>query len=289
MNIFFLPDALRVRLLKRFGQIASVEPLSGLTDAGVWRLQFEDGAVIIKRTTNGNEAFFYEHVSPTLQDAGVPCPELLDLHREAEFIWLVLEDIPIPFPRERWLADGEQLSILRRLHEVDGGTWNSVSSLYQPKWTPEMVEAALSWFPKYQATALEQTLESQRLEAQPLFASRCLISGDPNPLNWGIRSDGTLVHFDWERFGWGTPAIDLAITVPGLGTTDDYQTVAARYLQHSDQSAIAELGQQIKIAKAWAIVELLADFHCSGNANGGIVAQLVKEFPKWISVVCDQM
>ena len=58
-----------------------------------------------------------------------------------------------------------------------------------------------------------------------------MISGDPNPTNWSVREDGTVVLFDWERVGYGTPALDLAITVPGLGTPDDYRRVVEGYLR----------------------------------------------------------
>ena len=66
--------------------------------------------------------------------------------------------------------------------------------------------------------------------SQHLFRPVCAISGDPNPVNWGLRDDGTLALFDWERFGRCSPALDLAITVPGLGDETAYRAVATSYL-----------------------------------------------------------
>lgn len=280
--IGFLPVQLQSLLIERYGCAGHVEPLSGLTDASVWRLHFTEESVIVKRTTNANEAFFYKQVAPKLQDAEVPIPELLFLECKDESVWIVLEYIPRPFPKERWLADGEQLSILRRLHQIDGGVWRTAPTLFRPEWTAEMNEAALTWFAGSEVGELQQQLDCWRYEARPLFEPNCLISGDPNPLNWGLRLDGTLVHFDWERFGWGTPALDLAITVPGLGIQDEYETLALAYSHRDERAATEILVRQIKLAKAWAVVELLATFRQQEIIHKPTLNYLVNRFPSWL-------
>lgn len=277
------PEPLEARLSHRFGPAIAIESLRGLTDASVWRVRFVDVSVIVKQTTRANEAFFYAQVAPVLRADGIPIPELLHLDREASVVCLVLEDIPLPFPRECWLADEEQLTILRRLHNIDGCAWQTGLTLYRPAWPAEMTDAALTWFPASIAGEIRAQLEEWRLEALPLFEPSCLISGDPNPLNWGTRHDGTLVHFDWERFGWGTPALDLAITVPGLGTIEDYQIVTAKYLQSAKGAEVENLAKELRLAKMWTIVELLSNFHSNGQANEAILAHLVVEFPKWLN------
>jgi aminoglycoside phosphotransferase (APT) family kinase protein len=80
-----------------------------------------------------------------------------------------------------------------------------------------------------------------------------LISGDPNPMNWGILENGEPVMFDWDRFGLGTPALDLAITVPRLGSRGDYEKVAATYCGKPDD----KLAREIALAKVWTIVDIL--------------------------------
>src|SRR5579883_2966731 len=75
--------------------------------------------------------------------------------------------------------------------------------------------------------ASKQTLVVKR-SMQPresIFYTKVAPTGDPNPTNWGLRADGTIVLYDWERFGQATPAIDLAITVPGLGDRAVFQKV----------------------------------------------------------------
>ncbi len=82
-----------------------------------------------------------------------------------------------------------------------------------------MTQAAFDWLPGIESEALEQPQREHAAISEPW----CWISGDPNPRNWGLRADGTPVLFDWELFGPGTPATDLAIIVPGLGTLTDYK------------------------------------------------------------------
>ncbi|WP_390909508.1 phosphotransferase family protein [Pantoea ananatis] len=52
-----------------------------------------------------------------------------------------------------------------------------------------------------------------------------------NAGNWGKRENGELVLFDWERFGPGSPATDLAPLVKGMGREEDYRAIARRYCQ----------------------------------------------------------
>ena len=127
--------------------------------------------------------------------------------------------------------------------------------------------------------------------SQPLFAPRCPISGDPNPTNWGLRDDGSLVLFDWERFGYGTPVLDLAITIPGLGDGATFRRVAGRYL--GDRRAVdgplcpagERLSREIAIAKVWSVVEFLSNYAEGRLARIGTIDWLVRLFPGWLQAV----
>jgi hypothetical protein len=111
-------------------------------------------------------------------------------------------------------------------------------------------------------------LLSIRERTQGLFAPLCCISGDPNPTNWGMREDGTVVLFDWERFGKGSPSLDIAISMPGLPSPDgqfEYR-MASRYLEHwtanygEPLTTIESLAIDIRRAKVWSIVEFLGAY-----------------------------
>jgi aminoglycoside phosphotransferase (APT) family kinase protein len=112
-------------------------------------------------------------------------------------------------------------------------------------------------------------LERLQRESEADSDPWCWISGDPNPRNWGLRDDGTPVLFDWELFGPGTPATDLAIIVPGLGSLTDYANVAAAYLAASEAAPgwdIEQLSRQIAVSKVATVVQLLHG-HVAGAAQ----------------------
>ena len=92
--------------------------------------------------------------------------------------------------------------------------------------------------------------------------------------------------FDWERFGWGTPARDLATTVPGLGTSADFALVAQRYLAISGKasaSAEAVLARAIAAAKVWSAVEFLAATTEQSGERTQITEWLGQHLSAWLS------
>jgi Phosphotransferase enzyme family len=224
------------------------EKLSGgLSGCAVYRVQLEDRNVVVKANVAPREAEFYRDFAPVLNAHGIRTPKLeMYCHSNRE-LWLVLEAIPKPLPDKRWLADPQVLETLRKLHEFKFD--HAPEFAFQPTWTQAMNAHVLQFLPKH----LEGKLETCRALAQPLLEPRNLISGDPNPMNWGVRENGDLVLFDWDRFGLGTPALDLAITVPGLGSREDYEKVAATYRGKPD----AQLAREIALAKVWTIVDIL--------------------------------
>jgi thiamine kinase-like enzyme len=224
------------------------EKLSGgLTGRTVHRVQLENRNVVVKANVAPREAAFYQNFAPGLNAHGIRTPKL-EMHCESNGeLWLVLEAIPEPLPDKRWLADPQVLETLRNLHEFKFD--HAPEFAFQPTWTQAMNAHALQFLPKH----LEEKLEEFRALAQPLLELRNLISGDPNPMNWGVLENGDPVLFDWDRFGLGTPALDLAITVPGLGSSEDYANVAATYRGQPD----AQLAREIALAKVWVIVDIL--------------------------------
>src|SRR5690242_19318897 len=82
------------------------------------------------------------------------------------------------------------------------------------------------------ARELQATLDEICDKSQSLFIPSHPLSGDPNPRNWRLRAVGLFVLFDWERFCFGAPALDLAIIVPGLGNADLFRNVAEAYLSY---------------------------------------------------------
>lgn len=247
------------------------EKLSGgLTGRAVHRVKLENRSVVIKANVAPREAAFYRDFAPVLNVVGLRTPALEMCCESNGELWLVLEAIPEPLPDKRWLADPQVLETLRKLHEFRFD--HAPEFAFQPAWTQAMNTHALQFLPKH----LEEKLEDFRVLAQPLLEPRNLISGDPNPMNWGVLENGEPVLFDWDRFGLGTPALDLAITVPGLGSRAEYEKVATTYRGKTD----AQLARGIALAKVWVIVDIL------GYVNEILIHERMQPFlesiPTWL-------
>jgi thiamine kinase-like enzyme len=248
-----------------------VEKLSGgLSGCAVYRVQLEDRNVVVKANVAPREAEFYRDFAPVLKAHEIRTPKLEMIAESGDQTWLVIEHIPAPLPDQRWIDDPRVLKTLRRLHEFKFD--HAPEFAFQPAWTQAMNLHVLQFLPKH----LEEKLEHFRTLAQPLLEPRNLISGDPNPVNWGVLENGETVLFDWDRFGLGTPALDLAITVPGLGSREEYANVAATYRGKPDD----KLAREMALAKVWVIVDIL------GHIKETLVHERMQPFlesvPTWL-------
>lgn len=250
-----------------------------MSGGAVTRLRFTDTSVIVKRASRPVETHVYTALSETFESHDITTPRLL----WAEDAWLVIEDIPHPLPRERWDADVELLAMLRRLHSLPLDQSQMPPGAYVPAWPEGLSESALALLPGQERADLEPLLERARQDTLPLFDPACPISGDPNPLNWGLRDDGALVLYDWERFTLGTPAIDLAITVPGLGDEAAFRRVAATYLKSgAAPGEVDGLARSILLAKIWSVVEFLGGVADGTTEPTYAVDTLVEQVSPWL-------
>lgn len=267
------PDELNNFLHLNFGDITDLISLPGIAgDGGATRLQLTGGhSVVVKSTLTSGERHFYEQHAGILRRAGVGVPDLYWSGSDDEQRnWIVLEDIPVPFPKERWVSDAEQFEMLFHLHST---TWGNRclelnEAAFQPIWNAELTERACEWFDDVaeRNSVMNQFIQIQR-EVQFLFEPTCCLSADPNPTNWRIRENGKLVLIDWERFCNGHPAIDLAITMPGIGSKDGAmeRRIAELYLGFWTTntgripSELDDLERWIRVAKLWSIVEFIAN------------------------------
>lgn len=282
------PEAIQQYLQAQYGPLNAQTQLFGLSTNRVWRIQTASATIILKATDRPNEVAFYQHAIPTFNLVNI-APQLYWWHQDQDDIfWLILEDIPHPFPRVRWSADCQQLSMLYQLHQRPFVDSPHLTDLFQPAWDDAMTERALAHFSTDVVADLRWYLDTLRHESQTLFEPCCWISGAPNPTNWGLRDDGALILFDWERFGRGTPALDLAITIPGLGAPAIFEQVAARYLQIRQAASqpqtldLVTLTREIALAKVWTLVEFLSNVMQGKVADIRGVAPLVEAFPDWL-------
>lgn len=276
---------LLLQLSAAHGSPRSIEPLGGKSGANVYRVRFARTSRIIKHTSRAGESDFYLHAAPLLRENGIPLPKVETVLQSD---WIVLEDIPDPLPREMWHGDHRVVEILARLHSLN---LDMPSTAYSPKWDNELTEKMLACFEPEIVRNLKPILTDLQHESQPLFEKRCWISGDPNPTNWGVRADGSLVLFDWDRFTRATPAIDLAIIVGGLGNRRQFDDVATTYLREREKigapypQAVKSFGRAIAIAKIWVVVEYLSLYTLGQLQPDSTLEMLTNQFGSWLDAL----
>ena len=265
-----LPPAVLAWLTDHLGGRPDLARLSGVKqNGGCLRAVVGERSVIVKGAERREWAFF-ECADALPAGLRPHLPVCFAAWQTEDGCWVAMEDVPRPLPRERWLADRAALAVLAVLHSVTWGQPAAVEEPFRPRWSDEMTETVLTLFGP-DAPAVEGPLRRAQAAAQPLFAPRCWVQGDANPTNWRLRADGTAVLVDWERVGLATPAIDLAVTVPGVGSVDgtDERRVAEGYEECWRATGtplpaeLAGLERQVVLAKRWNVVEFLAE---SGSA-----------------------
>lgn len=178
-------------------------------------IQLLDGTPCIRKSgASSVERHFYQRAAPHLR--GVNTPALLRVEGETLF----LEQIPHPVTLAQLHHNKQTFVQLASLHNAN----------YQPDfavkvhgWSLADTDEALSvlCLPESASTTIRHIQQLGR----ELFEESYLIPGDSNEGNWGTRDNGELVLFDWERFGYGSPAIDLAPLVPRMGSLVEYEAI----------------------------------------------------------------
>ncbi|MGK9173475.1 aminoglycoside phosphotransferase family protein [Yokenella regensburgei] len=227
----------------------ATDDLSRMGASRVVRVRDKTGRLRIEKAPVSEvEYCFYQHVAGELNQAGIATPALIsaDAARRA----LILEYIPHPVSQADVTAD-DILLMLGQLHRFPArAEW----VFHQHQWSESALEKTLALLSLSQQSA-QQLRRFQRC-SEVLFFPKRLISGDTNAGNWGKRANGGYVLFDWERFGQGSPAIDLAPLIKGMGRQQEFEALAARYQRFSSDKE-KHLAREIAIAKAWIVSEVV--------------------------------
>ncbi|MEB5748498.1 aminoglycoside phosphotransferase family protein [Leclercia adecarboxylata] len=224
--------------------------LSRMGAANVALTVSHSGQAVIEKSPVGAVEFgFYQNAATSLNEAGIATPALFSA--DATLRKLCMEYIPYPVEQSD-VASDEVLTMLARLHRYPVNTaWH-----YHPhSWSERALEKALILLALPEKSARQLQQFQQRSDV--LFSGHRLISGDSNAGNWGRRENGEVVLFDWERFGKGSPAIDLAPLIKGMGTMRAYTDLAERYCTLTYHHSVNELTREIAIAKAWIVTEVI--------------------------------
>lgn len=230
---------------------------------------------ILKQNASQIEVDFYRTVAPNL--VGMNTPELLKL----DGCNLYIERIP----------NTVTLNELRSRVDL----YAQLANLHRSKYIPEVPVKNLTWalsdtIEALNTLALSGEMASSIKRMQSLsgriLEHKTLISGDTNDGNWGVRNNGELVLFDWERFSQGSPAIDLAPLVHGLGSINEYERIVSQYVKYNSEVSEEELIENLIIAKCWIIIEVVNILVRRNNPDKEKYLNWYRaNIPKWLASV----
>jgi hypothetical protein len=273
------------------GAVAAVQPLTaGYTGAPVVEIAWADGRrEILKGRVKPAEAWFYREFVPGRSLAEyVPTLEASFTAESGD--WLLLERVQ-PLAVDAF-AEGKSrrqaLVVLAALHAQPRAAV-PVTSPYEPRWPEAYVDLALPLLPPDERQAAEWAILAARERAARIFEPRAMVSADTNANNWGSRTDGSLVLFDWERICAANPAIDVAILLPGLAGVSELRAVAEEYCAVAPVPSVARVGPEfardVLDAKLWVVLEFAAAV-TSGlvNSERAIAARdsTLARLPAWL-------
>ncbi|EOX7394739.1 phosphotransferase family protein [Enterobacter quasiroggenkampii] len=231
----------------------TAENLSRMGAAKVRQVMDQHGNTLIEKyPVSDVEYGFYERAADRLRRV-VASPRLLhaDPHRRC----LRIEYVPHKLSQDEISGD----EILRRLVRLHDYPADPAWIYHTHTWSESALEKSLSLLEL--PMRAEQQMRCFQQAGSVLFSQECLISGDTNAGNWGRRENGDAILFDWERFGTGSPAIDLAPLVQGMGSKHSILLLAERYCFFATHSDAYQLAREIAIAKAWIVTEVVLLLH----------------------------
>ncbi|MCG7584862.1 choline kinase [Photobacterium sp. OFAV2-7] len=251
--------------------------LTQMGAAKVFLTEYSGVQCIEKRHASIIEINFYQNVAPLLKDFGVRTPQLIGV-RDND---LMIEYIPNPVTLTELNSNPDTFAQLSSLHRA----LPSISEcLKHHEWSLQQTENALQLL-KLPQTIVEALINIQN-QSDVLFKTEVVISGDTNEGNWGRRSNGELVLFDWERFGKGSPAIDLAPLVKRMGSLADFEAIIDNYLKHNSDISGCELLRHLIIAKCWIVVEVVNLLQARQKEQLQMYLKWYREvLPNWLGTV----
>lgn len=229
------------------------ENLSKMGEAKVHLIVDHHGNHVIEKCPVSDVEYgFYEHAAEPLSGV-VESPRLF--HADPYRRSLTLEYVPHKISQDE-VARDDILKRLSRLHDYPADpAWIYHTHI----WSESALEKSLSLLEL--PVRAERQMRCFQQTGSVLFSQECLISGDTNAGNWGRRENGDAILFDWERFGTGSPAIDLAPLVQGMGSKQSILQLAERYCVFATHSVAGRLAREIALAKAWIVTEVVLLLH----------------------------
>lgn len=257
--------------------------LSRMGAAKVTLVMDECGHKIIEKSPTGEvEYAFYQNVATELKQAKIATPKILSVNDSLRK--LRMEYIPYKVEQDA-VADDDVIAMLERLHRYPP---NAEWLFHTHLWSEFALEKTILLLALPEKSA--RLLRRFRQCSDVIFDYPSLVSGDSNAGNWGRRQNGDLVLFDWERFGKGSPAIDLGPLIKGMGTKQTFIDLAERYCQHARRHDFNALAREIAIVKAWVVTEVIMLLSERQKPTFYLYRNWYKEhLPDWLEDVAEML
>lgn len=254
----WLSDEHQSILEAEVGSPLTLSRLPGVGGPGCYWVKGPDRDAILKYGLPERQAWFYREWAPRLQASGLAVPRLLASGYRPD--WILLEKLPSALPQDRWQGDPEVLRYLAAWHRLSQDWLGELVDGYGYGWHDQTLEELRGLVDDRTLDQMADIISLQRTLWEQLFQPMAWIHGDPNPTNWLLTASGRIALIDWSRYGRAHPAIDLAISMPGLPTSDLFMKQAQQYLQFNpDLSPQAEpLGRIIALGKLWTCIDFMA-------------------------------
>jgi aminoglycoside phosphotransferase (APT) family kinase protein len=234
-----------------------------------------EGSCVLKLDPHEIEQKFYTRFAVEVSESGLGVPRLLG-HSQDDYLLLERVDTDL----EPNIEPQTLVEELHRLHTTVAVPRDDV--LFQPQWPSDLTCQALERL-NVSDRAIWRRAGECRNTALDAWAPECVISGDPNPSNWGRRERGQLVLFDWERFGVGQPELDVAIVMRGLPSRGEIEAVAGPYSALSGRGSPEETYQKLVAWKLWTVLEFVTE--PQSPARERTTQWLALNFGQWIGSV----
>jgi hypothetical protein len=270
-----MSDVLRRQIVSSTGPDQEWTRLGGQSGRKVFSVVGSRGSCVLKLDPHVIEQKFYTRFAMEVSESGLGVPRLLG-HSHDEYVLLERVDTDL----EPNIEPQTLVEELHRLHTTVAVQRDDV--LFQPQWPSDLTGKALERLNVSDRAIWRRAGECRDITLDA-WAPECVISGDPNPSNWGRRERGQLVLFDWERFGVGQPELDVAIVMRGLPSRGEIEAVASHYSALPGRGSPEETYQRLLAWKVWTVLEFVTE--PQNPARERTTQWLALNFGQWIGSV----
>lgn len=271
-----LSEELSRQILSWAGPDQEWTRLGGQSGRRVFSVVGSRGSCVLKLDPHQIEQRFYTRFAVQVSESGLGVPRLLGHSQDAAHLLLERVDTDL----EPKIEAQSLVAELHQLHLAVAVPRDEM--LFQPEWPASLTSRALERL-DVSDPAIWRRTEECRITALHTRAPESVISGDPNPSNWGRRGRDKLVLFDWERFGVGQPELDVAIVMRGLPSRGEIEAVASHYSALSGRGSPEITYQKLVAWKVWTVLEFVTERQIPARERS--MQWLRLDFGQWIGSV----